>query len=94
VLVEWIRRVASDEGHHFRNIVAVVKKNHAHRLPEVPALVRRILDWEESEHTYQRTFVLDHTGPQFTDGFISNAVGKLLKQFRYSLSDLPPSAHN
>ena len=74
VLAEWIRRVASDEGHHFRNIVAVVKKNHAHRLPEVPALVRRILDWEESEHTYQRTFVLDHTGPQFTDGFISNAV--------------------
>jgi hypothetical protein len=94
VLAEWIRRVASDEGHHFRNIVAVVKKNHAHRLPEVPALVRRILDWEESEHTYQRTFVLDHTGPQFTGGFISNAVSKLLKQFRYSLSDLPPSAHN
>jgi hypothetical protein len=88
VMIEWIRRVANDEGHHFRNIVSLIKTKHANRICEIPKLVERIWEWELSEHTYGRTFVLDHTGEQFTRGFMLNALDKLLKQFRFNVRDL------
>jgi hypothetical protein len=91
-LVDWIGNVAADESRHFHNIISVIKHNHANRIQEIPGLVRKILDWEQSPHEYERTFVLDHTGVQFTNTFVADATRILLKQFGFSLEDLPDAS--
>lgn len=88
VLLEWIKRVAGDEGRHFKNIVNVVKQCHADRIPEIPGLLRKIMAWETSEHEYGRTFVLDHTTEQFSHDFMNKSAARLLNQFGFSLSDI------
>lgn len=88
VILEWIKKVAADESRHFYNIISVIKRCHAERIPEIPSVLKRILEWERSEHEYGRTFVLDHTGEQFTGVFINKAASILLKQFNFSLADI------
>lgn len=51
----------------------------------------KIKDSGNSPHVYERTFVLDHTGIQFNDEFLGIAAMILLKQFRFTMKDLPPS---
>jgi hypothetical protein len=88
ILLDWIKQVAIDERRHFTNIVNVIKTEHANRIPEIPELLSRILKWENSEHEYGRTFVLDHTGEQFTPNFINKSAEKFLQQFGFGLGDL------
>jgi hypothetical protein len=80
-LLDWIRRVTRDEGFHFANIIRVIKKNHAHRARELPAVLDELVAWDSTGGEYQGTFVLDHEGGQFTPGFLAECRRLILRQF-------------
>ncbi len=79
-LLEWIRLVARDEAFHFNNLVQVIRRNHSHRLCEVPRIIDELLEWDLSKRQYGATFVLDHTGEQFTSPFLNKCREILLKR--------------
>lgn len=85
-LSNWIRRVVRDESLHFSNFVTLIGKCHAHDAEiEAEAIVHEILSHDLRAGTYGATFVLDHTGPQFTAGFLEVCAKTLLRAVRYRI---------
>lgn len=56
----FIRRVAWDEAAHYADALAILRDQHVSRLDEVPALLRRILDFDFDQRDYRATFLFDH----------------------------------
>jgi hypothetical protein len=52
--------LVKDEGMHFNNAAELLLTNHPHRLNEVPELLERISNLEQSLDRYYQTFFLDH----------------------------------
>jgi hypothetical protein len=77
-LGRWIRLVARDEGYHFLNVVDVLRRNHAHRRREIPAMLDTLMHWDEQERPYQATFVLDHVSDRFTEQSLARNVAMIL----------------
>jgi hypothetical protein len=76
-LGRWIRHVARDECLHFTNFVRLVRENHAERVCECGNILDEILAYDRSAEAYFGTFVLDHSGPQFTDEFLEDCASRL-----------------
>ena len=79
VFAEWIRRVARDEAYHFLNIVDVVKRRHAHRVPEAREFMERLLNFDGDGHGYGATFVMDHDPERFPRETLEKLKEKVLK---------------
>ncbi len=83
VLTRWITGVARDEAHHWSNICSVIKKNHAHRLGEVPQLVERMVRFETSaDYNYTGTFVFDHPSGESDFDSSARAAQKVIQALR------------
>jgi hypothetical protein len=83
VLTRWITGVARDESHHWSNICQVIRRNHAHRLSEVPDLVERMVRFETSaEYEYSGTFVFDHPNGASDSGSSQKAAHKVIQALK------------
>ena len=72
-----LRRIIADEARHYHRFLEVLRKEHAHRSADAPAVVARIRATEGT--AYANTFVLDHDDPIFTDDIYDEAEAILLK---------------
>lgn len=79
IFLEWIRRVARDEAYHFLNIVDVIKRRHAHRIPEARPFLKKLLNSEGEGKAYGSTFVMDHDPDRFPHSVLEKLVEKVLK---------------
>ena len=78
-LLDWIKLVARDEGYHYRNAMAVIRRRHAHRIPEAPAFIDRLINWDlEGGGEYGATFVLDHEESRYTKDELIKIKHKIL----------------
>lgn len=75
-LGKWIRHVARDEGIHFGNFVRLIQRHP--RAKDIVEIAEAILVHDRKQERYCATFVLDHTGPQFNDGFLEACAETLV----------------
>ncbi|HLA58245.1 MAG TPA: hypothetical protein VK622_05775 [Puia sp.] len=59
-LLKWIKLVTRDEAYHFNNCMELIRKNHFHRIAEIPDLVDQFVNWDLDRNEYVGTFILDH----------------------------------
>lgn len=57
---EWIRKVNREEARHYLYALRLLVAEHGHRAGEVPALVEKLIDYDEGRNDYKATFLLDH----------------------------------
>jgi len=70
-----LKLVIRDEGRHYATFAHMLRKRHANRLAETPALIERI---RASEGTpYANTFVLDHDYGIWTESIFDRSVSQL-----------------
>ncbi len=83
-LLRWIKLVARDEGYHYRNVVEVIRRRHAHRIPEATDFIDELIEWDlEGGREYSATFVLDHDESRYTGDelrAIKNKIVTLLEK--------------
>lgn len=78
-LLDWIKLVARDEGYHYRNAMEVIRRRHAHRIPEAPMFIDRLIAWDlEGGGEYGATFVLDHDEGRYTANELVRIKHKIL----------------
>ncbi|GAB4513330.1 MAG: hypothetical protein Tsb0019_10570 [Roseibium sp.] len=78
-LLDWIKLVARDEGYHYRNAMEVIRRRHADRIPEAPAFIDRLIEWDlQGGGDYGATFVLDHEESRYTRDELIRIKQKIL----------------
>lgn len=81
-IVNWIKYVAKEEAFHYGNALEIIARRHRHRLPELPMLVERLIEYDLEDSKYKSTFVLNHQSRQyFTSNFLcecSDIINKRL----------------
>ena len=77
------QHLVQDEGSHFRHFTNIIKTHHQHRLPELPDLLKSIVQLEKSLGRYYHTFLLDHAQEmhRFPPHFSQTVVQFILAQF-------------
>ncbi len=70
-----LRELKNDEAMHYRNAVELLVHAHSDRVDDVPAVVERVVQFDEAQEEYRATFVLDHATDQF-DGAEMERVGR------------------
>jgi hypothetical protein len=78
--LQWIKLVTRDEAYHYHNAMEVIRLRHRTRIPEIRTMIEGILEVDLSQKEYQGTFVLDHTGPDFSSEFLVGCA-KLIKDY-------------
>lgn len=82
-MVDWIKHVTKDEAFHYSNALEIIARRHRHRLPELPMLVKRLIEYDLKDSKYKSTFVLNHQSRQyFTSDFLSECSDIISKRFR------------
>lgn len=74
----FIRRIVADEAAHYASFRRVLRSEHAGRLAEAPAVIRRIRAADGAP--YQATFVLDHDDPVYGADIFDDAARVLERQ--------------
>lgn len=73
----FVRRLATDEGCHYRAFLGHLRRDHAHRATDAPAVLARVRAAEGTP--YAATFVLDHDDPVYEERMYDEAQRVLLR---------------
>ncbi|MGB0653013.1 MAG: hypothetical protein ACPGQL_07410 [Thermoplasmatota archaeon] len=82
LLWDWISNVARDEAYHMANCIRLLRRHHAHRLHEVPAVFEKLKALAHQDLPYMGTFVLDQSlyldDPEYVTGIMDEVTRRLL----------------
>ena len=76
--LRWIRLVARDEAFHFLNILDVIRRQHAQRIPDAVDVLKRLRRYDGAGHPYLSTFVMDHDPNRFSADLLDSYCQKIL----------------
>lgn len=81
-VVEWVLKASRDEGLHYFNFATVALSAYPERKKEVPEILDRIIEYENSpDMAYKNTFLLDHTPETFTRKFLNSCAERVIQKF-------------
>lgn len=76
----WLRGVAAEEAHHFRNACKIIRDKYKGRHKDVEQIVDRVYRFDRDCTDYQGLFVLDHGDRDlYTPRFLADAAEMVLK---------------